>query len=378
MSYDRRTALRALLGCAGLIVPECLARSRILAEPVRRTLSQAKLEAYRDPADPGMIRLPAGVFECKGLLLTSGIRLSGAGKGQTILRLSSGADQPVLQNANPATGNDHIEIRELTIDGAAADQLTAINGILMDKVTDSVFDIEITNCFGSGFLLSGGGRNRFGSDMYCHGNGRRGAGYGLYIFGSSDNLVDHGRYDDNCIGIAVEASRSGVHARNNRLVHVRCFANRADFGQSGAGVHFEQTEGGDCGSCVVIHPTCLDSTGVGINNTGCALKITGGCCARNREAGVVTIAAVGFEYDGVVCNDNARGSSNGYRSEMRFDDSGLQPGSRGVVANCQLRGTAPDGGIRTMSAHSAIRFINNTTTGYRFPYILSGRADKAS
>ncbi|MBD8548167.1 hypothetical protein [Sphingomonas sp. CFBP 8760] len=341
-------------------------------------LTQVKLESFRDPVRPETIRLPAGIFECTGLTIGSNTRLIGAGQGRTVLCPTRGANRPVLVNADPLAGNNHIEIRDITIDGRASDQDRTVNGIQMENVTQSIFDLEVRNCFGSGFLLSGGRANHFGPTMYCHGNGRRSAGYGLYIFGSSGNVVRGGRFNDNCIGIAVEASRQGVEARDNRLLQVQCTANRADFGQSGAGIHFEQSEGGNCDGGVVIDPRCIHSTGVGINNTGCLLRIDGGYCGENREAGIVTIAAIGFTYDGIVCKDNARGNSTGYRSEMRFDDTGLQPGSRGTVTNCRLNGTAPDGGMRTMSRHSAIRFINNKVIGYRFPYIMSGIADLAS
>jgi hypothetical protein len=374
---ERREVLLGIFVLPELI-PRMAPRHAGQSQSARRQLNPQTLEAYRDPSDPMMIRLPDGLFECSGLELASYTKLIGAGQGRTILRSSRNANVPVLRNSDLQAGNRGIEIRALTIDGAAEDQLRTSNGVQMERVSDCYFEIEIKNCFGTGFLLAGGGRNRFGREMYCHGNGRRGAGYGLYIFGSSDNLVQGGRYDDNCIGVAVEASRKGVVAYRNRLVDVRCIGNRADFGQSGAGIHFEQTEGGDCDGGMLINPTCTKSTGVGINNTGCALTIRGGHCSNNREAGIVTIAASGFHYSGVNCTNNALGTSSGYRSEMRFDDSGLRPASSGLVSNCRLTGAAPDGGIRTMSKYSAIRFVKNVVKGYRFPYILSSAADKAT
>lgn len=340
-----------------------------------RLLDDESLQGFRHPSLRSTFLLPTGVFECCGLLLGSGTKLIGAGHGRTILRLPRGADSPVLRNADPVSGNHGLAIRDLTIDGSAAQQTRTLCGIQMERVSGSYFDVEVMNASGTGFLLSDGQNNRFGRGMHCHGNGRTHAGYGLYIFGSSNNLVEGGRYDDNCIGIAVEASRPGVAALNNRIIGVLCVANRADFGQSGAGVHFEQTEGGNCDGGIIIHATCINSTGVGINNTCCALKIEGGRCSNNREAAVVTIGAAGFAYDGIICTNNARGESTGYRSEMRFDDGGLRPGSTGIVSNCRLMGDAPDGGIRTMSTHSAIRFVGNTVRGYRFPYILSSNAD---
>lgn len=324
----------------------------------------------------GEVRLAAGEFVIEGLRIPSGVRLIGAGRGRTILRLAPNARLPALANARGREGDGDIVLRDLTVDGAAEQQSRTLSGVLMDNVVDSAFDIEVRNCRGTGLLVSGGGRNRFGSGMFAHGNGRAVAGYGLYIFGSSDNLVEGGRYDDNCIGLAIEASRVGVRARRNRVVEPLCRANRADHGQSGAGVHFEQTEGGDCDGCVLIRPVCSGSTGVGVNNTGCALVIDGGTCVDNRETGIVTIAARGIRYAGLTCSGNARGRSNGYRAEMRFDDSGLRPGTTGTVFDCVLRGTAPDGGVRTMSPHSALLFARNRVEGYRFPYILSGRGDR--
>jgi hypothetical protein len=99
---------------------------------------------------------------------------------------------------------------------------------------------------------------------------------------------------------------------------------------------------------------------------------------NNRESAITTIAAIGIAYTGVVCRSNARGASNAYRAEMRFDDTGLIPGTTGSVTRCDLRGNAPDGGIRCMSVHSQIAFVDNRVTGYQNDYIFSGKRDRLS
>ena len=322
------------------------------------------------------ILLEAKTYLCGGLQIPSNCTLQGAGQGQTILKLLPNAGQPLIRNADSHQGNREIALLDLSVDGNAADQRAITNGILLDRVIAGHFEIEVTNCHGSGMVVSGGGNHNFGPKMYVHANGYRTAGYGLYLFCSDENIVLGGRYNDNCIGIAVEASGEGRHARYNEIRGSQCIGNRADFGQSGAGVHFEATNGADCTGGRIIGADCIGSTGVGINNTGTDLTIIGGLCADNRESAVTTIAARGFIYMSMLLQSNAVGRSTGYRAELRFDDTGLVPASKGRVSNCTLRGSAPDGGIRTMARGSAISFVDNEVSGYRFPYILSGDGDR--
>ncbi len=365
--YDRR----ALIIGAGMALALPV-RARATASTTLDLQHLINANAGRD------VILPAGVFEIDRLELPSRIRLVGAGIGRTILRAAPGLRQPLLANAGGEHGDEGIEIAGLTIDGNDSGQTSLVHGFQCLNVRNSRFEIEVRACAGTGLLMSGGGGNVFAPGMYVHGNGRRRVGYGLYLYGSDDNQVSGGRYDDNCIGIAVEASGRGSHSRNNRIEGARCLSNRADFGQSGAGVHFEQTAGGDCSGGIVARVECGYSTGVGINNTGCDLRIAGARLTRNRESAVTTIAAIGIHYAGIICRDNARGGSTSYRAEMRFDDTQLVPGTTGIVERCDLRGDAPDGGIRCMSPHSAISFRHNRVVGYRNPYIFSGSRDSVS
>lgn len=321
------------------------------------------------------ITMGPGTTVVTGLTHPDGVTLRGAGRGVSIIYLADGSDTHVIASATGASG---CGLFDLTIDGNDAGQASPGHGFVGDGLTNSAFDrVEVKNARGTGIVISGGGGNTFGPGMNVHGNGALVAGYGLYLYCSDDNHVDGGIYDDNCIGIAVEASGAGQTAHRNRIVTPLCRNNRADFGQSGAGVHFELSAGGEGEGNVLVGPVCTGSTGVGINNTAMAVQMLGGIVSNNDGAGVTTLAANGFAYIGIDLLDNSTtGGSAPYRTEMRFDDSGLNPASSGLVASCRMRGSAPDGGVRTLSTNSAVIFRGNDVSGYSVDYSTASTADR--
>lgn len=369
MRLARRDALRG--GFASIAVG--LAPRIAKGDPGRDAHYIQKLIAA---AAGGQVSLPSGVFVCGQIVVPARTQITGAGIGRTILLAQPGLDTPFVI-AEEAGARTEITLRALTIDGNASLQMAVVHGMVFDRVTRCRLGVEVRNCRGTGVVFTRGGQNWFEQEMHVHNNGRAVPGYGLYLYGSAENIVSGGRYHANCIGIAVEAA-ANMQARRNRIDSPHCLGNRADFGQSGAGVHFEQSGGGDCDESILLNPLCRNSTGVGVANTGCALTIVGGDIRDNHGSAVATLAAEGILYSRISCSNNARGRSNGYRAEMRFDDTNVKRGTTGRVERCRLHGDAPDGGIRTMSRQSAISFVDNEVIGYRPPYALASPHDLVS
>jgi hypothetical protein len=128
--------------CAALIAPSLLAFSLVLARaPDARSADGDQCEFIREailalPDDGGLVEVPAGVFECRAMiqLKKSHVRLHGAGRDATTLKLADQSSSPVLvigdekiiQNATgdwvTATRVSDIEVSDLTIDGNVANQ----------------------------------------------------------------------------------------------------------------------------------------------------------------------------------------------------------------------------------------------------------------
>lgn len=338
------------------------------------TAQTAKLQEVINLAAGKLLVLPEGEIVSGPLTYPSFIRISGAGIGKTILKLENGTNTYFIRNENGALGNTGIVFEHFTIDGNQGNQFSPATGLLLDKVTASRLDIEVRNCHGMGVTVSEGGYNYFGPLMNCHANGLRTAGYGVYIYSSDGNVFNGGRYDDNCIGIAVEASGPGMHSNFNKIIGVKAQGNRKEFDQSGAGIHFEQSDGGNCNFCEVAGGMSVNNTGFGVTNTGVSVKIGGMTIKGNGQAGIATLAATGFQYNNNRLEGNGSTALAGYRSEMIFDAPSYA--SDGLVMGNYMRGTyALDGAIRTTQPGSAIKFINNDVDGYGLPYVISGQGD---
>lgn len=324
-------------------------------------------------AEGGTLYIPAGVIVAVEISVPSFTVLRGQGLGKTILKQKGGSSRYFLVNAQ-STGDRGIALLDFTIDGNGPEQTNSSSGVVFDKCQNCVIGIEVKNCFGTGIVISGGGWNLLNEQTYSHGNGKTSAGYGAYFYNSDGNIAIGGRYDDNCIGIAVEASGIGAHSNFNRLIHIHAEGNRADHDHSGAGAHFEASSGGNCDFSELAGGVIANGTGIGINNTGCAVKISGTTVKGNSGAAVSTLAASQFQYSGLKLLGNGDGAGEGYRAQMIFDAPGYA--SDGVVDGCYVRGgAAVDGALRTTQPGSAVKFLNNDVAGYATPYVLSGNGD---
>jgi hypothetical protein len=321
------------------------------------------------------VYVPAGTYMVSGLTLNDNNCVVGAGFQSTIFKLINGSNASVFDNANTVAGNPNIKLSNFSIDGNYTNQTSVVHGIIFTKCDNPYFDVEIYNCRGTGVVLSGGSGASTSARNTCYSNGIAAAGYGFYVF-NHDRATIYGYYHDNCIGVAVEASGAATTASGCR-VSVTANDNRADFGQSGAGVHWEQSAGGSANDGIAIGCVCTNSTGVGINNTACNLTIIGGVVSGNTKSGVITSAAQNFLYSGIKMLNNGAGDAVGYRTAMRFDDSGLNPASVGMVIGCYATGATVDG-YKTLSANSAVTFTNNFASGFTNSYVLSSTDDVVS
>jgi hypothetical protein len=333
----------------------------------------AAIQAAVDAAP--CVYAPAGTYMISGITLNDNNCILGDGFGATKFQLIDASDANVFENANTVSGNPNISLSNFSIDGNYTNQTATVHGVQLTKCDNPYFDIEVHDCRGTGIVLSGGSGAKTSTRNTCYSNGTAAAGYGMYVFNHDDATV-YGVYNDNCIGVAVEASGSGETSSRCR-VSVSADANRADFGQSGAGVHWEQSSGGSANDGVAIGCTCTNSTGVGINNTACNLTIVGGVVSGNTKSGVITSAAQGFLYSNIKMLDNGAGDAVGYKTSMRFDDSGLNPASVGEVIGCYATGSTIDG-YKTLSTHSAVTFTNNFASGFTNDYVLTSADDVVS
>jgi hypothetical protein len=293
-----------------------------------------------------------------------------------VLRAANGLNADVLQNANPSTGNSNISWSgHLAIDGNYLNQASG-NGITFGRVTDSKFAVlESGNCKGHGVLFSECDRNIV-EDIRADSNGKTLAAYGFYLFNSSENEIGRARVDDNCIGIAVEASGAGKSAVRNTLKYVKARNNRGDYSQSGAGIHFEESAGGNAGDNVVIYPDCRNSTGVGINLTDVNnIRIIEPVLRDNAKTGLAALQSLNIQLIGGEAVGNAATEGAGYRSQIRFDDGGLTGCTGSVIG---LLASGSENAVKTFSSGCAMQFISCDLSGTVAPYSLAGVGDSIS
>lgn len=293
-----------------------------------------------------------------------------------VLMAANGLNADVLQNSNTSGGNSGISwTGHCRIDGNYLNQ-TGGNGITFDKVTDSDFGIlEANNCKGHGILWSECNRNIV-QDIRASRNGKTLAAYGAYLYNSSDNEVKRASVADNCIGIAIEASGAGKTATRNTISSVKARNNRADYSQSGAGVHFEESAGGYAGDNVVIYPDCRNSTGVGINLTDVDnIRLVEPVLRDNGKSGLTALQSLNIQIIGGEAIGNATAEGAGYRAQLRFDDSGLT-GCTGTVIG--LKASGSEEGVKTFSSGCAMRFVSCDLAGTVAKYNLNGAGDNVA
>ena len=332
----------------------------------------AAIQAALDSGAAGVF-IPQGTYLCGALTIPSNVQLYGEGAA-SILKVKNSANATLLTNDDTVGGNSGIELRDFAIDGNYTNQTGSPNGIQLSVVTMSkVVGVSISNVRGMGVLLTDSDGNEL-SGIVATACGKAVAGYGIYLYNSSFNRVVDCRTDDNCIGIAIESNGVGKKAEFNVASNCTGQANRADFSQSGATVHIEQSGSGDAGGNIIVGCVAKGSTGAGFNNTAGSNVTFSACTAiDNALSGFTASAAQNITLSGCKAFDNAASESVGYQAQIRFDDTGLNPASTGVVSGCEGSGTVD--GIKTLSVNSSIRVLGCMFSGSTTSYNLNGTDD---
>ena len=312
------------------------------------------------------VYVPAGTYLYTAISLPTNATLIGDANTLSILKLKDATNPAVagIQNSDTGAGNSGISIRHIGFDGNYTTQSSG-SVIALTKCTGTTIeDAAVYNGYNSGLVFSGGSANSVDKTS-CNSNGKGAAGYGIYLFNSSSNKVVNCITNDNCIGVAVEASGASTFATNNIFSNLYASANRADFSQSGAGIHNEQSSGGDASGLIVNEACCIDSTGSGVVLSGTSrAKIVNLTASNNNHAGLITLSALDFIVDSSHIIDNGAGESGGYKFSARFDDSGVLTGSTGIISNSRIYGTGTGvASVNSFTTLSAVKFENCDLTG---------------
>lgn len=327
----------------------------------------------------GWFLVPRGTIIFSSLSIPSNTVLMGYGKNLSIFKVKNASNPATaaIKNADTINGNSGIQIISCGFDGNYLNQ--TVGGVIsLTKCTDTLIqDCYVKNGFNSGLVFSGGSNNTIVSSDTSS-NGKGGAGYGLYLFNSSSNkVVDH-TAGDNCIGVAVEASGATTFATNNTIINLHAVGNRADFGQSGAGIHNEQSAGGDASGLTVCGAVCINSTGGGVVISGTnSFKATGLTTRNNGKAGLITLSALNFLIENSHIVDNGATEGAGYKYSARFDDTGVLVGSTGIISSSIIYGTgAGVSSVKSFTTLSEIRLENTRISGSTLgDGVLSGAKD---
>lgn len=290
--------------------------------------------------------------------LTSGNTVSTAGQavfGGGKLKLKDSSNATVI-----TIGANGVRILDIEIDGNYLNQ-TSGNGLAASARSNCIVrGAIIKNCRGHGINFSTGSNNRVeGCDVSD--NGQAAAGYGIYFFNSSRNRATNNTANNNCIGIVLESSGAATSCNYNVVVGNSCNTNRADFAQSGAGIHLEESASGSCSYNQVTGNDCDGNAGLGVNvSAGTGNGIVGNNVRNNTKSGIAVSSSIDILVSGNNVLDNGSGDTAGYQCALRFDDTALVPASTGVVIGNILSGSVE--GIKTF-ASSTLTIIGNDVTG---------------
>lgn len=270
-------------------------------------------------AGGGLVMLPSGVCVITaGLRIPSGVTLAGMGMGATTVRVQSGANVHAIQLST--TNDKRCTIRDLTIDGNKAGNLSSGAGILLDNngvsgdVSHIVENILVSQTRQQGVYLAPGVRNATFSKVNCY----EGADDGWYVaHGATDNRFfscvagnnrGHGfhifspnNYFDSCVAFgsgAISIGTSYATDKDGWLIE-------PPVGQIVVGISLVNCvgqENGRNGLYIWGNP--------GQANTGLeSIAVLNFLADSNREGGTLASGAgVGIQVDGgTVGNRNIRG-----------------------------------------------------------------------
>ena len=171
---------------AGAVTNAAGAGNGGVAAAVVTTMTGAAIQTAINalPATGGAVQLVAGTYTVgKPINLRTGCVLVGAGRGATVLQLTSGTNTTVLRNVDTVNGNPGVAVLDLTIDGNRAHQGNrgSSQGIELHRCANFVLEnLEVMGCDGTGIIVSGNGTpTRVGSvvNVFSHDN----AVHGIWI-----------------------------------------------------------------------------------------------------------------------------------------------------------------------------------------------------
>lgn len=187
----------------------------------------------------GDILITAGVYWVKGIDLYATVRLTGVGRGASMIRQVPGENRPVVQLANP--NQYQCGIRHLTIVGnrfgapASTDPANGMRrGISFDDQGGSgwpfydlrhvIEDVEVVQTADTAVYMGVGGRESILNGMYV----QQAGGHGYYLRGTDSVYQNLTSGAAGGIGIY-------EHGANNRLIGLKAFGSGRDgFQISGA------------------------------------------------------------------------------------------------------------------------------------------------
>lgn len=313
------------------------------------------------------IYFPTSTYVYTALTIPTGISLIGDGPYQSILFLQNASNPTAAAIQN--TGGTGIAIQGIGFNGNYKNQSSG-DIVSFTNVTNTIISqCEFFYGYNTGLTFSGGNNNVV-KDSSAYTNGKSAAGYGIYIYNSSGNIISDCIVYDNCIGVAIESASSGA-ANDNRLSNIYAYSNRADFSQSGAGIHIESASGNTAYRNKASNCSCLNSTGTGVTLSGVGVDSTefsNLTSVGNNHEGIVSISTTNLLVANSHIVNNGAGQSSGYQACVRCDDSGITAYSSGIFSNCRIYGTGTGvSSVKTFTTGSSVKFekcdLSGSTSG---------------
>lgn len=261
----------------------------------------------------GVVYLPAGTYMVERTIkVPSNVTLAGAGPA-TILVASetighnSYPDNRVIRNADEATGNSGVVVRDLTIDGALRGRYhqTGIYGICLSNCDNSRIEgVTVRRCSGEGILVSYGSGNiviqRCIAELNNHGINVHHLTGEVLIRDCISRRNGTQEPEHGGIGIFIEA------VRNVSICANVCLEN------AWAGIVWMGGERAEWGAsdCVISNNICRANGhqgGIFVNGTyseTTRFLVTGNLCMLNGRDGIWALGASDGVISGNLCTSN--------------------------------------------------------------------------
>ncbi|MBA7518280.1 hypothetical protein ES705_10349 [subsurface metagenome] len=247
-----------------------------------------------------VILCPGTYWVNNPISMASGQTLLGGGAGCVIkIRDSKNATLYMIKNSDPVSGNDHIVIKNLKLDGNKANNAAGTqHGIYFAKVAPSgtTPGCKIEGCFVENFRNYGiyliSSSNNTISGNTCRGNN----GYGIYFFTSpsNNNIISGNTCLENGGGIQLASSNNSTISGNI------CLEN----GDAGIFVTSSSNNSTISGNICSKNHHGIELV-ISFNNT-----ISGNICQGNDNRGIWIASSNNNTISGNTCLENSQGKDN--------------------------------------------------------------------